>query len=91
MERAPPKKERRSSPIRWWVAPVTSFIDLMDCPTDRPPITGKATGARLSRTNKGSKSPGYEYWSRRPFNKFGGAIGKFAKRRTHKAERREHE
>jgi hypothetical protein len=42
----------------------------------------------VSRTNKGSKSPGYEYWSRRPFNKFGGAIGKYAKRRTHKAERR---
>jgi hypothetical protein len=43
----------------------------------------------MSRTQKGAKAPSYEYWSRRPFNKFGGAIGKYAKRRTHKAERRE--
>ena len=43
----------------------------------------------MSRTRKGSKSPGYEYWSRRPFNKFGGMTGKYAKRRTHKAERRQ--
>ena len=42
----------------------------------------------MSRTVRGSKAPSYEYWSRRPFNKYGGAIGPYAKRRTHKAERR---
>lgn len=41
----------------------------------------------MSRTNKGSKGPGYEYWSGRPFNRGGGAIGAAAKKRTHKAER----
>lgn len=41
----------------------------------------------MSRTKKGSKGPGYEYWSARPFNAGGGAIGKKAKKRTHKAER----
>lgn len=49
----------------------------------------------MSRTRKGSKSPGQEYWSRRPFNKGGGAcstsphVGNTeGKRRTLKAERR---
>lgn len=41
----------------------------------------------MSRTNKGGKGFGYEYWSRRPFNKHGGLIGSFTKKRTHKAER----
>lgn len=41
----------------------------------------------MSRTVKGKKAPGYEYWSRRPFNKCGGTPGKVAKHRTHKAER----
>jgi hypothetical protein len=41
----------------------------------------------MSRTHKASKSPGYEYWSRRPFNKCGGIVGPFGKHRTHKAER----
>lgn len=41
----------------------------------------------MSRTEKKQKGPGFEYWSRRPFNKHGGLIGKFTKRRTHKAER----
>lgn len=43
----------------------------------------------MSRTSKGRKAPGSEYWSRRPFNKHGGTLGRFHKRRTHKAERRE--
>jgi hypothetical protein len=43
----------------------------------------------MSRTHKGQKPPGCEYWSRRPFNKHGGVLGVFHKRRTHKAERRE--
>lgn len=45
----------------------------------------------MSRTVKGSKGPGYEYWSARPFNKGGGELspngGKHTKKRTHKAER----
>lgn len=45
----------------------------------------------MSRTKKGSKGPGYEYWSARPFNKGGGLLspkgGKHTKKRTHKAER----
>jgi len=46
----------------------------------------------MSRTVKGSKGPGYEYWSKRPFNRCDGIIspkgGKHTKKRTHKAERR---
>lgn len=40
------------------------------------------------RTCKTPKGSGYEYWSARPFNKCGGRVGKYHKRRTHKAERR---
>lgn len=47
----------------------------------------------MSRTTKGSKGPGYEYWSARPFNKGGGLPsprgGKYHKKRTHKAERQQ--
>lgn len=43
----------------------------------------------MSRSRKQAKAPGYEYWSARPFNKCGGVVGKFTKRRTHKAERQE--
>ena len=42
----------------------------------------------MSRTVKGSKAPGYEFWSRMPGNKHGGEIGAYAKRMTHGAERR---
>jgi hypothetical protein len=42
----------------------------------------------MSRTRRQAKPVGYEYWSRRPFNKCGGIVGSFTKRRTHKAERR---
>jgi len=43
----------------------------------------------MSRTKRGAKGSGYEYWSRRPYNRHGGLIGPFTKRMTHKAERRE--
>lgn len=39
----------------------------------------------VSRTRKGAKSPGSDFWSRRPFSGLG--HGPFAKRRTHRAER----
>lgn len=42
----------------------------------------------MSRTVKGSKSPGYEFWSKRP-GKWHGGKGRFAKKITHKAERRQ--
>jgi hypothetical protein len=41
----------------------------------------------MSRTVKGSKGLGYEPWTKRPFNKSGGCIGAYHKKRTHKAER----
>ena len=40
----------------------------------------------MTHTKKGSKPQGYDYWTARPFNKGGGLIGSFAKKRTHKAE-----
>ena len=43
----------------------------------------------MSRTIKGSKGAGYEYWSRRPFNRYGGLLGTYTKFRTHKAERKQ--
>lgn len=45
----------------------------------------------MSHSIRGSKGPGFEYWTARPFNKCGGTLspngGKFHKKRTHKAER----
>jgi hypothetical protein len=41
----------------------------------------------MSDTKRGGKDHSYEYWSARPFNKAGGMVGKFTKKRTHKAER----
>jgi hypothetical protein len=45
----------------------------------------------MSRSIRGSKGSGFEYWTARPFNKHGGTLspngGKFHKKRTHKAER----
>lgn len=40
----------------------------------------------MSRTIKGSKGPGYDYWGRRPGKST--IPGSFAKRLTHRAERR---
>ena len=39
----------------------------------------------MSRTKKGSKSPGYEYWGKRPMS--GSNPGAWAKKVTHKIER----
>lgn len=44
----------------------------------------------MSRTRHQSKAPGYDYWSRRPYSRSGGAIpGPFSKRMTHRLERLE--
>jgi hypothetical protein len=45
-------------------------------------------GTEMSRTQKGSKAPGYEYWGKRPGSGHF-APGKYAKRVTHKAERQQ--
>ncbi len=39
----------------------------------------------MSRTKKGSKGPGYEYWSKRPLS--GSSPGKETKKKTHRIER----
>jgi hypothetical protein len=39
----------------------------------------------MSRTVKGSKAPGYDFWSRRPGGKCG--YGKYEKQKTHEMER----
>lgn len=41
----------------------------------------------MSRTKKGSKAAGYEYWSKRPMS--GANPGRWAKTVTHRIERRE--
>lgn len=44
----------------------------------------------MSRTKKGKRPIGYEYWSKRPIsNKHGAVPGKETKRQTHRAERRQ--
>lgn len=42
----------------------------------------------MSRTIRGSKPAGYDYWSARPLNKGGGLVGKFTKTFTSRIERR---
>ena len=42
----------------------------------------------MSRTRRGEKAPGYDYWTKRPGNKGGAPPGKFTKKMTHKAERK---
>lgn len=43
----------------------------------------------MSRTARGSKPPGFEYWTARPGNEHGNqGYGKQAKRNTHRKERR---
>lgn len=39
----------------------------------------------MSRTKKGKKSPGYDYWGKRPFSTSG--YGPEIKKMTHKTER----
>ena len=41
----------------------------------------------MSRSIKGAKSQGYEYWTKRPCNGIGGIPGKHTKKLTHKIER----
>lgn len=43
----------------------------------------------MSRTKKGQKGPGYEYWTKRPGNKPGGIPGAFTKKKTHRLERQD--
>lgn len=43
----------------------------------------------MSRTKKGGKAPGFEYWSKRPCKGGGGCPGKQTKTLTHRAERRQ--
>lgn len=43
----------------------------------------------MSRSKKGSKGPGYEYWSRRPGNFDGPKPGRESKKVTHRLERAE--
>lgn len=43
----------------------------------------------MSRSRKGKKAPGFEYWSRRPGNKHGGSPGSATKRHTHAVERQQ--
>lgn len=42
----------------------------------------------MSRTVRGSKPSGYEYWSARPLNRGGGCVGVFTKTLTSRIERR---
>ena len=43
----------------------------------------------MSRTKRGSKPPGFEYWTARPGNEHGNqGYSKQAKRNTHRKERR---
>lgn len=40
----------------------------------------------MARTKRGSKSPGFEYWSARPYSQT--SPGRISKDLTHRAERR---
>ena len=42
----------------------------------------------MSRTIRGSKPVGYDYWSARPLNRGGGVVGKVTKTLTSRIERR---
>lgn len=42
----------------------------------------------MSRSIRGSKPVGYDYWSARPLNRGGGIVGKFTKTLTARIERR---
>lgn len=43
----------------------------------------------MSKTTKGGKGPGFEYWSARPGNRAGGIPGRITKTNTHRTERRQ--
>ena len=42
----------------------------------------------MSRTRKGSKGPGHEFWSPRPPNQHGASPDRRTKTQTHRTERR---
>lgn len=43
----------------------------------------------MSRTRKGNKGPGFEYWTARPGNRHGGTPGRITKTSTHRTERQQ--
>jgi hypothetical protein len=43
----------------------------------------------MSRTRKGRRDPGTEYWTARPGNKHGAKPGPASKKRTHRTERQQ--
>lgn len=43
----------------------------------------------MSRSIRGGKAPGLEYWTPRPGNRCGASPGAATKRRTHRAERQD--
>jgi len=43
----------------------------------------------MSRTRKGGKGPGFEYWTARPGNRAGGTPGRTTKTQTHRTERQQ--
>ena len=43
----------------------------------------------MSRSSKGSKGPGFDYWTPRPGNESGGRPGRVAKTHTHRVERQQ--
>lgn len=43
----------------------------------------------MSRTTRGGKGPGFEYWTKRPGNRNGGTPGVFTKKTTHRTERQQ--
>lgn len=50
-----------------------------------PASQGFLFGGDMSRTRRGSKPLGYDYWSKRPYSKCG--FGKFVKNMTKRVER----
>jgi hypothetical protein len=51
-------------------------------------LMGCVLGVDMSRTERGSKPVGYDYWSARPLNRGGGCVGGFTKTLTCRIERR---
>jgi hypothetical protein len=44
----------------------------------------------MSRSYKGTKGPGYEYWGKRPGNQYGNSdVGASGKKHTHRKERQQ--
>lgn len=43
----------------------------------------------MSRSIRGGKAPGYEFWSKRPGNRGGSSPGAATKKQTHRVERQQ--